>query len=343
MPLSLYAGVDIHKEKYVGCILNKEGNVIREHTFPPTPGGAQAFLAGMPVKGIAVEACTMWRAAKTLFGELGYSIALSSPKKTHDIACRKKTDKVDAKILADLLRTGYLPKVYVPSEEILQLRDLCRHKAMLTQLRVSIQNKIKCRLLVQGIPYPKNLWTEKNLTILRSWNDPLASNLLEIRESIRREEDEVLSRVESKAQSSRLANLLKTVPGIGHFGALMMLGEIADIKRFSSSKKLIMYAGLCPGIYQTGKTEACVKNYAVNHWLKWIVTECSGRAACLSRTKFQLHYAKMNQKKSMKVARRSTARLMLTIIWHMLQNEQPYHASKMEEVWARAPPDLTRR
>lgn len=334
----LYAGVDIHKDKYVGCIMDAAGKVVREHTFPPTPQGAQAFLSGFPVKSIAVETCTMWRYAYTLFREMGYPLKLSSAKKTHDIACRKKTDKVDAKILANLLRTGFLPEVYIPSDEMLALRDLCRHKASLTRMRVETQMKIKSRLLTMGIPYPDKLWNEKNLDLLRKWNDPILSNMLVIRETLMHEEKEVLSRVEAKAHSQRVANILMTLPGIAEFSSLMILSEIADINRFKTAKQLVMYAGLCPGIYQTGNTEISVKNNAVNKWLKWIVTECSGRAATLAGTKFQAHYAKMERKKGKKVARRSTARKMMTIIWHMLHNNEPYrHASKRKKVSTSTP------
>lgn len=334
----LYAGVDIHKEQYVGCIMDTKGKVVREHTFPPTTEGAQAFLGGLPVKSIAVEACTMWRYAHVLFRELGYPLKLSSAKKTHDIACRKKTDKVDAKILANLLRTGFLPEVYIPSDEILQLRDLCRHKATLTRMRVETQMKIKSRLLTLGFGYPKKLWNEKNLDLLRKLNDPVLGNMLVIRETFVHEEKEVLSRVEAKANSHRIANLLMTLPGVAEFSALMVLSEIADIGRFKTPKQLVMYAGLCPGIYQTGNTEINVKNNAVNKWLKWIVTECSGRASTLAGTEFQEHYAKMEKKKGKKVARRSTARKMLTIIWHMLHNKELYHhASKRKKVGTGTP------
>ena len=323
----LYAGVDIHKDKYVGCILDAEGKVVREHTFPPTPEGIQSFIAAMPLEGIAIEACPMWRYAQVLFREQGYRIKLSSAKKTHDIACKKKTDRVDAKILANLLRTGFLPEVYIPADEILALRDICRGKASLTRMRVQVQLKIKSRLLTMGIPYPDKLWNKKNLALLSKWNDPILNNLIKIRESFVHEEKEMLHRVENKARSHRLANLLKTIPGVGYFGALMILGEIANIHRFKSPKELVMYAGLCPGIYQTGNTEINVPNNAVNKWLKWILTECSGRASILSGNKFQFHYAKIKLRRNAKVARRSTARKMLTIIWHMLKNEQPFHAS----------------
>src|SRR3989338_1379287 len=143
----LFAGVDIHKEKYVGCIVDGEGAVVREHTFPPTREGAQSFLCGMPVKAVAIEACGMWRAALKVFRELGYEVKLTSPKKTKDIAGKKKTDKIDAKTLANLLRTGFLPEVYIPNDKMLELRDITRHKKELTVLKVEIQNRIKSYML----------------------------------------------------------------------------------------------------------------------------------------------------------------------------------------------------
>ncbi len=96
---------------------------------------------------IAIEACGIWRGAYNILRELGYEVKLANPKITHDIASGKKMDKVDAKTLADLLRTNYLPEVYIPDDDILQLRDLTRHKANLTRLRVKVQEKIKGYLL----------------------------------------------------------------------------------------------------------------------------------------------------------------------------------------------------
>ena len=117
-----------------------------------------------------------------------------------------------------------------------------------------------------------------------------------------------------------------THPGIGDFGSLMMVAEIADINRFQSYKELIAYAGLCPGIYQSGDKSHSVTNHAVNKWLKWIVTECSGRASMLDRNYMEL-YSKVKKKKGSKIARREVARKMLRTVYHMLKNEEPYHAS----------------
>lgn len=325
---ALYAGVDIHRDNYVGCIMDNNEKIVMEKSFPPTKEGAESFLCGMPVKAVAIEACGMWRAALKLFRELGYEVKLTSPKKTKDIAGKKKTDKVDAKTLANLLRTGFLPKVYIPNDEMLGLRDLVRHKAQLTRMRADVQRKIRSILMLNGVKQPKGLWTLKGEKWLSEMEHNNISNWLRLYHGFKMEEKEVMKRIRKIAQSMRSANLLMTIPGIAEFSSLMILEEIADIKRFTTPKALVMYAGLCPGIYQTGNTERDVKNNAVNNWLKWILMECSGRASTMKNTKFMYHYAKIKQRKNAKVARRSTARKMLTIIWHMLQKEEPYrHAA----------------
>jgi len=69
-----------------------------------------------------------------------------------------------------------------------------------------------------------------------------------------------------------------------------------------------------------------VVNRACNKWLKWVITECSGRASILD-TRYMKHYHRVKQRKGFKTARRSVARKMLTDIWHMLTKEEPFKAS----------------
>jgi transposase len=322
----LYCGIDLHKENLAGCIMNKDGKTIRKHIFPSSKEAIERFLYGIPNSEItiAIEACGLWRGTYKILTEMGYEVKLANPKKTHDIACKKKTDKIDAKILADLLRTHYLPEVWIPDEKTMRLRDLTRHKSNLTRLRVSVQQKIKAYLLLKGKKYGK-LWNEKSLSKLAE-EDQDVNNLVNVYQVLKKEEKEVLNRIKKTARNMRETNLLMSMTGIGDLSSLMILAEIGDIKRFSSPKELISYAGLCPGIYQTGTTERNVKNNAVNKWLKWIIYECSGRAMMLD-PRFQNYYYKIKEKKGFKTARRATARKMLTIIWYMLTNEEPYHAS----------------
>lgn len=322
----LSVGIDIHKENLAGCIMDKNGNISREHNFLFSREAIERFLYGIPNSGItiAIEACGMWRGVYKVLTDLGYEVKLADPRKTHDIACRKKTDKVDAQILADLVRTNYLPEVWIPDERVLKLRDLARHKSNLTRLRTMVQLKIKGYLLRKGTKYSKRIWNKKTLSKLAE-NDQDIKNLVNVYLCLINEEKEALNRIGKTARGMKEAGLLMSMTGIGEFSSLMILAEIGDIKRFSSPKALVSYSGLCPGIYQSGSTERNIRNNAVNKWLKWIIYECSGRATMLD-PKFQKCYYKVKQRKGLQTARRAVARKMLTIIWYMLTNEEPYRA-----------------
>lgn len=323
---TLYGGIDIHKEKLAGCIMDKDGNITREHSFPSSKKAVERFLCGISSSGIkiAIEACGMWRGVHKILTEMGYEVKLANPKKTHDIACKKKTDKVDARILADLLRTNYLPEVWIPDEQTLKFRDLTRHKSNLTRLRTQIQGKIRGYLLRKGAKYSK-LSNEKTLSTLAE-EDPDIKNLVHVYHCLKQEEKEVMKRIKKISQNMKETTMLMSMPGIAELSSLILLAEIGDIQRFSSPKELVSYSGLCSGIYQTGSTERNIRNTAVNKWLKWIIYECSGRAIMLDQ-RFREYYYRIKEKKGFKTARRATARKMLTIIWYMLTNEEPYRAS----------------
>ena len=273
-----------------------------------------------------IEACGIWRGAHNLFTELGYTVKLANTLKTNRIACKKKTDKVDAKILADLLRTNYLPEVFIPDERMLELRDLVRHKCNLTRLKVRIMNKIKGYLLRAGIPYNKKIWNEKALTQLRKLEKEELNDLVDSYWFFRKKEQEHLRKIGNISRNTRLSALLATHPGIGEFGSLMMVAEIADVTRFADAKHLLGYAGLVPGIHQSADKSHSVQNHAVNKWLKWILTECSSRAAMFDSGYVAL-FAKVKKRKGFKVAKREIARKMLRTVYYMLKNEEPYHAS----------------
>jgi transposase len=317
--MELYGGIDIHKENLAGCIMDKDGNIKREHTFPSSKKAIEKFLCNISNSEItiAIEACGMWRGIHKILTELGYEVKLANPKKTHDIAGSKKMDKIDAKTLADLTRTHYLPQVWIPDEQTLQFRDL-------TRLRIQVQGKIRGYLLRKGTKYSK-LSTEKTLIILAE-EDPDIKNLVHVHQCLKQEEREVMRRIKRISQNMKETTMLMSMPGIAEFSALMILAEIGNIKRFPSPKELVSYAGLCSGIHQTGNTERTVHNTTVNKWLKWIIYECSGRAMMLD-PRFQNYYYKTKEKKGFKTARRATARKMLTIIYYMLTNGEPYRAS----------------
>lgn len=320
---NVYAGLDIHAEKLYGTVLDEQGKIVVEGGLPYTREAVQSFFSGIPSSKlkIAIEACGIWRGAYRLLTELGYDVVLASPLKTHQIACKKKTDKVDSKILADLLRTGYLPEVYIPSEDVLKLRDIARHRARLVRIRAMLRCRVKAYLLRDGIKFRKG-WSKENLEHLKEL-DPKIANFVRLIEATSEEIKQVTKEVNSIAGNRHLTSLLQTIPGIGRFSSLMILGEIGDIKRFENPKSLVSYAGLCPGIHQSGNKSHGVANRACNKWLKWVITECSGRATMLD-SRYMRHYYRVKRRKGFKTARRSAARKMLTDVWYILMKEEPF-------------------
>ena len=110
-------------------------------------------MLGDPVgTHVALEATYGWEWLAELLEEAGYDVHLAHPLRTQAIAAaRVKTDAVDAKTLAHLLRTGLLPEAYIAPPELRDLRELLRHRAVLTRMRTAVKNRVHALLARQGI------------------------------------------------------------------------------------------------------------------------------------------------------------------------------------------------
>lgn len=324
----VYVGLDLHRETVHGTALDKEGNIICSHRFPSTKEALREFFKTFEIwnTSIAMEACGMWRGCYNILQELGFSnTKLANPYKCQKINPEKKTDKTDSKLLANLLRTNYLPEVFIPSKETLELRDLSRHRSNIVDERTRIQHQIKHYLIREGITYG-SIWNKKGIVWLKSLDKKQLADLTEIYEKLCEKEKSVEKIIELKARGKIETSLLMTIPGIGIVGAMMIYSEIGDISRFPTAKHLHAYAGLAPGIYQSADTSINLPRKNVNKWLKWILTECAG-IAIRKPNQFQKHYFAIEKKKGWKIARKSTARHLLTVAWHILKENVPYKES----------------
>lgn len=180
---------------------------------------------------------------------------VSHPKKTKLIAEAKiKSDRVDSKAIAQLLRMDWLPLSCVPDDATGALREKVRRRAFLVRERVRLRVKIKSFLTYQGLKWPTDhgLWTKGGLVWLHGLNlDPIESYLRLI--DTFGEEIRILSReLEGLARNDEDVKLLMSIPGIGYYSALLVMSEIGDIGRFPFGEKLCNYAGLVPSTYASG-------------------------------------------------------------------------------------------
>jgi len=187
------------------------------------------------------------------------SVKMAHPLKVKAIAsARIKTDKIDARTLALLLKAGMIPESYVPPKEQRQARLIVRHRASLVEVRVQIKNRIYALLIKEGIQVPftdkfgkKGMLFMKALDLGEAQRASLDS-LLALLDALNVQVKEADKRVKDYALQDHYASLLATHVGVGHLTALAAASEICDIGRFPSHKKLCSYFGLVPSVYQSG-------------------------------------------------------------------------------------------
>ena len=162
----IYVGVDVHKNFSFVCAMKESGEVILEKKVRTEE--LEKFLEDIENKTIILEPTTTGiNLARKL--RKNNEVLLSHPYKTKLIAeSKKKTDKVDARVLADLARTNFLPTAYLPPDEIMELREIIRERIRLKKLSTSIKNRIHSILAKNGIKYEGNLFSSEGREFLKS-------------------------------------------------------------------------------------------------------------------------------------------------------------------------------
>lgn len=324
-----YAGLDVHRKFIYGTIVDEKGKTVRQEKTRLKEEELEEFFAGIPKNQLkaVVEACGIWAGIYNYLERRCKEFCVANPLKTKAIASAKiKTDKIDSEILANLLRGNLIPKSYIPPPEIRELRELVRHRQGLVKIRTSLKNRVYAILRKENI-HPPNLFNDLFTIRGRMWLRKLGNESINSHMRVLDAVEQEIRDVKEKSKNmplSKQIGLLKTMPGIGNVAAVVIAGEIGDIKRFGSPRQLCSYAGIVPGIRQSG--EKCYQNRITKQGsklLRWILIQCAN-IAIRQPCRFQKYFYKLNRKKHRNVAITATARKMLYVIWFMLTNNEPY-------------------
>jgi len=149
----IYVGIDLHRKRSQIAALDEQGTELLSRRVANDPEALKAILAELGGElQVALEATYGWEWLADLLEQEGHELHLSHPLRTKAIAAaRVKTDAVDARTLAHLLRTDLLPEAYVAPRELRDLRDLLRHRVVLTRMRSALKNRVHALLARQGI------------------------------------------------------------------------------------------------------------------------------------------------------------------------------------------------
>src|SRR5262245_56046731 len=149
-----YVGLDVHKQYCSTVVLDKEGQILARARLPSQRAALAEFFGrfDQPLH-VAMEACYSWGYFHDLLEGLVDQITLAHPAKTRLIAeARIKTDALDARALADLLRTNLLPTAYQPPAATRAVKEYLRYRCGLVRLGTAIKNKVHALLAQHDYP-----------------------------------------------------------------------------------------------------------------------------------------------------------------------------------------------
>jgi transposase len=276
-----WVGLDLHKRYVTACALDDGGRIVAEHRrLPPDVPALVAWLQGLggPVT-VAMEATLYWAWLHDQLSAAGMAAVAAHPYQVKLIwQARCKTDPIDARKLAELLRTNLLPTVWVPGGEVRARRKLLRGRAYLVRVRTQLKNRIHGHLTAENC---RTAVTDLYGRAGRAWLATVALSpaarvqvdlLLELVDALDARIRGLDDRVKRLVQGDPVAQRLQTWPGIGTFGAALLLAEIGTIARFRSAHELAAYAGLTPSTQSSGdKTRHGGVGRAGSPWLKWLL------------------------------------------------------------------------
>lgn len=332
-----HLGIDVGKRKCRAALKDDKGKILDEFFFSNERNGIHSLLSRIQSHGkcVAVLESTgnMWMRIHDMLEEIGIDTKLANPYKTRIIAEAKiKSDKLDARILSDLLRTDLIYESYVPKQMDRDKRSLVRHRITLSRTKTKLINKVHS--ILDKYDYQTDLtdiFGKSGIVWLKSLSSQvtpvdriiLDSSIASI-EAINQQIDTISKEISKYAEDNKDVKILLSITGIDIFSAMLISAEIVDVRRFSTPWKLVSYAGLAPSIRESsGKIKKGKITKQGSPWLRWILVQCA-----LTAIRFDAHlrifYDRIKNRKGHATALVATAKELLVIIWYMLTRNELY-------------------
>jgi transposase len=328
-----FVGCDVHKRTAVFTILLEDGTLFASYTVPVTREALTAFAKQQLKKEdrLAMEATTNTWAVAGVLRPFVQQVVISNPLKVRAIAEAKiKTDKVDSRVLGELLRCDYLPVVWQPDAETQRLRRLTHRRAALVSDRTRLKNRLHSILHHTLVPLPEfDLFSKRGIVWLREL--PLAEEEAQARDSDLRlleqtelEIAELEQRLVREAWQDEKVRLVMSIPGIDYTVAQTCLAAIGDIARFPNAKKLAAYLGLNPSTRQSGPH--CYHGPITkqgNAHARWLLVQAAQHLGQY-RGPLGQTMRRIIQRKNRSVAVVACARKLAVLLWHVLTSAEPF-------------------
>ena len=262
--MTYYAGIDVSLEYSSVCVVDGAGKIIREQRIASEPEALIAWFRGLGfgLERIGLEAGPMSQWLHAAMRTAGLAVELLETRHVRDAfkAMPVKSDRNDARGIAQLMRLGWFRPVHCKSMAAQEMRALLTARKLVQSKLLDVQMSL--RGLLRGFGLKVGATTASRfagrIRVLVEGNatlEVIAAALLVVHETMRRELAGFEKRVRSIARSDGRVRLLMSTPGVGAIVALTYVAAIDDPARFKSSKGVGAHFGLTPKKYQSGETD----------------------------------------------------------------------------------------
>jgi transposase len=328
-------GIDLHRKSITLCVMSPERQVLSSKTFPcEVPGEIVKFVQRWTPFQAVIEATASYEWLYQLLEPLAGRIVLAHPGKLRIIAeSTRKSDRLDAKILAEFLVLDMIPPAYRPSAREREHRRLVRQRVYLQARIKSFRCRIRSLLADYNINR-KDLFTgggraELKKARLSGADRFVLDQLLDDWDyhcRLVEQLDAYLAKFAQKAPPAEreARQILDSIPGVGPVTIEVVVSELGNIRRFRSQKRVCAYAGLIPGQRESaGKRKELGITKAGSPLLRWVLVEAAWRLVRMTG-RWRRIFEALARRRGKKRAIVAVARRLLCVMAAMLQSGKGY-------------------
>jgi transposase len=322
--------LDVHK-RFAEIAVHEDGGLRRLGRIETSQLRAFADSLG-PEDHVVLESTSMTWAIAELLSEHAGRVTVSNPMRTRAIASAKvKTDKIDAKVLAQLGAADFLPEVWAPDQATRALRRRIAHRSSLVRQRTRLRNQVHAVLARNLVEAPFSdvfgqggrRWLA-DVALPEHEREQVDSNL-RLHDALNVEIELVERQLAEQALARPDVRRLMTIPGVGAITALALVAVIGDVTRFPTPRHLVGYLGLDPRVRQSGEKKARhghISREGQAH-ARGLLVEAAHTAI---RTPGPLHafHARLAARRGKQIALCATARKLTVLVWHLLTKDEDY-------------------
>jgi len=319
-------GCDLHSRYQVIAMVETDTGERVTRRLEHENGEARAFYTTLPKPSlIGTEATGYTQWFERLVAELGHELWVGDPAEIRARAVRRqKTDTRDAEHLLDLLLTKRFPRVWVPTPEERDVRQLLKHRDKLVRMQTSVRNQLHFLAMSQGVCRKQKLWSARGRAELEGlslgpWASQRRKELLELLDGLRPRIAELDQAVKAEAERRPEAVELMKHKGVGPVTALAFVLTVGPVERFANSRKLVSYLGLNPGEDSSGGHQRLGHiSKQGNEMLRWLLVE-AGHSAAQFDPELRRKYQRLVFRRGRNVAKVALARHLAVRLYGTLR------------------------